>query len=228
MTGRQGLVAAWTVVLTLGVAAMASAQTRSTKKPRTTPWQLSGGITWIGGSTVGPLSGTETQPNGSPLALFTASSKVDSSAGFSATLARKVGGPVLIEATGGWTRPTLRTDVTGDLEGAAPATATNQTTEFSVVGAAVVELTRHSAWIPFVRGGAGWMRQLSDDQSLSSDGTVVVIGGGVKYWLGGRARPGQLGFRLDAGVVGRSGGVLPGSDKMRFAPSVAGSLAVRF
>ncbi len=213
---------------TLGVAASASAQTRSTK-PRTTPWELSGGVTWTGGSTIGPLSANETQPNGSPLALFTASTKVDGAIGFAANLSRKVGGPLRLEATGAWSRPTISTSVTGDFEGAALVTATNQTTDVSVVGAAVVELFKRAGWVPFVRGGAGWMRQLSDDQALSSDGTVVVLGGGVKYWTKGRAKPGQVGFRLDAGVVGRTGGILPGSDnKMKFSPSVFGGIAVRF
>jgi hypothetical protein len=197
---------------------------------RARPWEFSGGVTWAAGFSLAAISGDETRPNGAPFPLFTAQTRVDAATGLAAALSRQLAGPISVEADGSWRKPTYRTTVTADAEPATLGDATNGATEFVVAGAVVVTLARQSRLQPFVRVGGGWRRELSADQTLSADGRLVMIGGGVKYWMGGRGFGGRLGLRADVGVVGRSGGLgLPGATgTFRFAPAAGASASLRF
>jgi len=191
------------------------------------PWEFSGGVTWARGFSLGALSGDETQPNGAPFPLFTAQTRLDATTGLAAVLSRRIGGPISAEADGFWRKPTYRTTVTSDAEQATLVDATNGATEYAVAGAIVVTLARQSRLQPFVRAGGGWRRELSGDRTLSADGGLVMVGGGVKYWMGGRGSGGRLGLRVDVGVLGRSGGLQGGPGAFHFAPAAGASLSFR-
>lgn len=191
------------------------------------PWEVSVTSTWARGVAVGPLQGTETQPSGADFSLFTAQSRVDNIPGLGVAITRHIAGVFSVEADGVWSRITYRTTVLSDFENAALIDATNAATEFGVGGAAVVTFARHSRLQPFVRGGGGWRRELSADQTFSTDGRLVIAGGGVKYWWGANADTSRVGLRADVGVIGRSGG-LATSDKIRFTPAAAAGLSLRF
>jgi hypothetical protein len=183
--------------------------------------------TWARGAAIGPLDGTETQPSGAPFSLFTAQSRIDDMPGVGVAITRRLGGLFSVEADGIWSRVTYRTQVLSDFESATLVSATNAATEFGVAGAGVVTFARHSRLQPFLRGGAGWRRELSNDQTSSTDGRLVLAGGGVKYWWGANAATSRIGLRADVGVIGRSGG-LATSDKIRFTPAAAAGLSFRF
>jgi hypothetical protein len=222
------LFASLVLVASIGVSP-AGAQVRSPQvRPR--PWELSGGLIWARGFSLNAISGDEMQPNGSPFPLFTAQTRVDSAAGLAATLSRQLSGSIAVEADGSWRKPTYRTTVTADAEHATLVEAPNGATEFAIAGAVVLTLAPKSRLHPFVRVGGGWRRELSEDQTLSADGRLVMIGGGVKYWMGGRGFSGHLGVRADVGVLGRSGGLgLPGvTGTFRFAPAAGASVSLRF
>jgi hypothetical protein len=195
---------------------------------RSRPWEFSGGVTWARGFSLGATSGDETRPNGAPFPLFTAQTRLDAVTGLGAAVSRQLGGPISAEADGSWRKPTYRTTVTSDAEQATPVDATNVATEFAVAGAVVVTLARHSPLEPFLRVGGGWRRELSEDRTLLANGRLVMIGGGVKYWMGGRGLGGNLGLRVDVGVLGRSGGLQGGTGTFHFAPAAGASLSFRF
>jgi hypothetical protein len=214
------LLASLILVASIGVSP-ASAQARSRS------WEFSGGVTWARGFSLGAISGDETRPNGAPFPLFTAQTRLDAVSGLGAALSRQLGGPFSAEADGSWRKPTYRTTVTSDAEQATPVEATNVATEFAVAGAVVVTLAR-SPLEPFVRVGGGWRRELSGDRTLLANGRLVMIGGGVKYWMGGRGFGGHLGLRVDVGVLGRSGGLQGGTGTFHFTPAASAGLSVRF
>jgi hypothetical protein len=195
---------------------------------RSRPWEFSGGVTWARGFSLGATSGDETQPSGAPFPLFTAQTRLDAATGLVAVLSRRVAGPISAEADGSWRKPTYRTTVTSDTEQATLVEATNVATEFAVAGAVVIALAHQSPLQPFVRVGGGWRRELSEDHTLLANGRLVMIGGGVKYWRSGRGVSGHLGLRVDAGVLGRSGGLQGGTGAFHFAPAVGASLSLRF
>ena len=218
------------IVATLAAAAPARAQ-GTPASPRvassTRPWEVGVATTWARGLVIGPLEGTESQPSGASFPLFTAQSRIDDIPGLGVTITRHVAGVLSIEADGVWSRVTYRTSVLSDFENATLIDATNAATEFGVAGAAVVTFARHSRLQPFLRGGGGWRRELSNDQTSSTDGRLVLVGGGVKYWWGANAATSRVGLRADVGVIGRSGGLATG-DTLRFTPAAAAGLAFRF
>lgn len=217
------LLASFILVASIGVSP-AWAQARSR------PWEFSGGVIWARGFSLGAITGNETQPNGMSFPLFTAQTRVDSATGLAGALSRQLAGSIAIEADGSWRKPTYRTTVTADFEHATLGDATNAATEFAIAGTLVVTLAHKSRLQPFVRVGGGWRRELSEDRTLSADGRLVMVGGGVKYWMGERGFVEHLGLRADVGVLGRSGGLsLPGvTGTFRFAPAAGASLSLRF
>jgi hypothetical protein len=87
--------------------------------------------------------------------------------------------------------------------------------------------------LPFVAAGAGYLRQLDDDQVLTNEDPAAVyhVGGGVKYFFMQRPRGffRGLGLRGDGRLYVRSGGVeLDDDTTHRSQWAVAGSLLVRF
>jgi hypothetical protein len=83
--------------------------------------------------------------------------------------------------------------------------------------------------VPFVDGGAGYLRQLHEDRVLIETGRTFYAGAGVK-WRSSAARPRGLGQRLvvraDARLVSRTGGV-DVDDERRNYITVSGGIGVR-
>lgn len=229
MTPRRAASLALAVVVLAAGATPARAQGTPAPRPaRTAPaWEVSVTGTWARGAAIGGIDAAETQPNGAPFSLFTAESRLDNLPGVGLTITRHVAGAWSVEADGLFGKPTYRTSVASDFENAALTEATNVATEFGVAGAVVVTFARGAHLQPFVRGGGGWRRELSADQTLSADGRLVIAGGGVKYWWGAAPATSRAGLRADVGVVGRSGGLALG-DTIRWAPAVAAGLSFRF
>ena len=134
------------------------------------------------------------------------------------------------EVTGTWGQAELRARVTGDLEGAAPVTVTNRLRMVTVQGAGIWYFKRRGKWEPFLRGGAGWMRQLTADYALAGDGTIANAGIGVKYWWFERNRGllERVGLRSDARVVGRFGGLEVGTTTRLITPAVSVAAIIGF
>jgi hypothetical protein len=84
-------------------------------------------------------------------------------------------------------------------------------------------------WVPFATGGGGYLRQLHEDLTVTEEGHVVFVGGGVKRGLVARPR-GWLrgvGARADARLDVLTGGITI-DDKTRSHVAISGSLFITF
>jgi hypothetical protein len=194
--------------------------------------EISGGAIGSGGSDFGPASAEETRNTGTgtgPFVLFSASSRADASAGLQGKLGVYVAKSFSVEGGVLLGRPRLSTQLSGDAESAPDLTATETLTRLIVDGSVLFHLTGASFGggngVPFVSGGAGYLRDAHEKNELIETGHEFHVGGGLHYWFGqGKHR---LGMRADAGMSWRSGGADSG-ETYRAVPTAAGSIAYLF
>ncbi|HUL74277.1 MAG TPA: hypothetical protein VLT86_14320 [Vicinamibacterales bacterium] len=188
------------------------------------------GGAWTGGTSFGSSNATLQAPDGSSLTLFTTSSELGAGSGFELHLGFRVTKTLNVEASGSWSRAELRTAVTSDFEDAAPVTATNRVSRFTLEGSALWTVLARGRARWFVRGGVGWQRELDETQVLTDDGTIANLGGGVKYWWRqhGRGVFGNLGFRAEARAAFRSSGLSLDQKQTRVSPVIAGGVMFGF
>jgi hypothetical protein len=188
------------------------------------------GAVWTRGGAYGSANANLTTPAGTPQPLFTAATSLGAEIALDARLAFRVAGPLRAEVSGTWGRADLRSHITGDFEGAAPVTVSDRLTVFTIQGAGIWYFHRRGKLEPFVRAGAGWMRELTTDAALAGDGRIANAGAGVKYWWFERDRGWlkRLGLRSDARVVGRFGGLELGTKDRLIAPAVGVNAIIGF
>jgi hypothetical protein len=231
MTRRHALPVA-VLLLVLSAAgplwAQPATQAEAPAKPSRT-WELAAGVLVVVPTSLGSANANLLDPQGGTLPLFRTSTDAGMGLGFEANVGTAVAKHVDVELSGAWTRFDVRTTVSDDFEDIPGITVSDRLTRFSVEGAVLwrfVEKTRVS-W--FVRGGAGWMRELSSDASLVEDGLVLNAGVGMKYWLSANpAGQGTFGLRAEFRVLNRRRGIEIDDGSFRLWPVVAGSAVVRF
>ena len=190
------------------------------------------GVRWTGATAFAPVGAAETTPGGAPFALFTSSSRIQSSAGVEGRLGVRLMPAVRIEVASSYARPELSTSVSNDFEGAASTNVTETLTQLRVEGSVLVNAARWhigARAVPFVAAGAGYLRELHEGDTLVETGQSYFAGGGLNYFLNGRpdARAGAVGLRVDARASIRHGAVTL-DQKTHLAPSLGASLFVRF
>jgi hypothetical protein len=205
-------------ILVLAAASVAPAQTTALGVPLWRPWRpvltLGGG--WLGPEALGKVAaetravaaGTTTPPAAT---LFRTESTLGGAPRFEYGVAVPLTPRLAVEIGGTLARPTLTTDVQGDLESAPATSATEQVDEYTVGGRATFELTRWE-WArrfrPFVAAGGAYLRQLHEDAVLVETGQTWSAGGGVRWWAGrGAARRRPLGVAVETGWSWRTGGI---------------------
>jgi hypothetical protein len=199
-----------------------------TLKPKPKNLEVDAGFLWTGGASLGSAPVNETKPDGSPFAQASTTSQIKAGPGAEVRLAYRLHGSIWVEAIGAWSRTTFATTVTGDTEGAANVVATEAASQFTVAGAVVFCLPRHGKIEPFVRGGGGWMRQVSSGFFVGENGTIGDVGGGVKYWVRDRPKSVPIGIRIEGRVVIQSGGFILGTRARRLSPAFAAAAIFRF
>jgi hypothetical protein len=135
-----------------------------------------------------------------------------------------------VEATGSWARADLRSRIVDDVEGVGPTVIKERVNRFGIEGAALWVFSRRGKAAWFARGSAGWVRELTGNDSLVEDGVAGSVGGGMKY-LWNQAADGGFriaGFRVEGRVLAHKGGVAIGPDRVRWTPAAAGSLIMGF
>ena len=110
-----------------------------------------------------------------------------------------------------YSRPTLETRISGDVEDVPTVTASADLARYIVEVSGVVHLTRFGfgrSGVPFLLGGAGYLRELDDEKALAETGRVYHAGGGFKYLFSSRPRGLVKGFgiRADARLYFKEGG----------------------
>ena len=190
-------------------------------------YEVAAGVRVVGPEPLGRVDATETTASGTTFRLFTADSTLDTLIGFEARLGYRLSRVLRIEATGSYGASDLEIALNADVENAADLTATERIAQFTLEGAAVMELTRwhvgtHGA--PFIAAGAGYVRALHEERILVDEGILWHAGGGVNLVL--RANPGSvLGVRLDGRALFQRGVV---NDGVHVSPAFGASAFVRF
>jgi len=212
---RAGSFAGLVLLLT---AAAASAQPYPRSDvPRRGSIELGGSVTWSLGYDAGDRDATET-PNSStgapPLTLFTTTSTVKDAIGADARVGVFVSNRVSVEGLFQYSRPVLEASIADDFENAAPIVASDQLSIYTFGGSVLYHFGSGGV-VPFVAGGAGYMRQVHEGNSDVLTGTEFHGGGGLEIWMGEGAR--RFGLRIDAQVSSRDKSIAF-EDKRRIVP----------
>ena len=193
-------------------------------------YELSVGALVMGTMPMGESDASLTRPDGRPLLVFNNDVSLGPGPGAEVHFGRSVGSRLAFEATGTWTFTRIRAKVSTDIEGAPDATLTEDLSRFSVEGSALWRLAGDGRRAFYLRGGAGWMRELTGGATLAESGVIGNVGAAMKYWWGAStsAHRRRLGLRLDGRAVLRSGGVDLGVGGVRLAPAVSADLMIGF
>lgn len=162
-------------------------------------FELSGGGLFVGGYSLGSKDAdlVTNQTGGPPYALFQADTDVDSTFGFEARVGVRLSRFFVAEGGILASRPRMATRLRSDVEGAPDTTATQDLSMYIIDGAILARFGT-GRLRPFVRVGAGYLRELHNDNSLVETGTAFHAGGGATFWLSEKRR--RFGVRADARV----------------------------
>ena len=218
---RRGAWGALAAAIVVAIPSLAFAQTASAaaQKPSGHPVELAVGGFVFGETSFGSIDAEFITNSGGRLTVFRTESALRPGFGLEVALGIGLTPSLAIEGSGGWSRADFRTRVSGDVEDVADIVLKERLTRYSVEGAALWTFARRgkSSW--FARGGAGWTRDLTGNDS------------GVKY-LWNQAAQGGLrvtGFRVEGRALVHKRGLTIGDDnKLRVTPAVAGSLIFGF
>ena len=211
--GWIGISVAAVLLLTTGTV---SAQTSGER------FEVGGGVRFVGPEALGRVDANETNPGGGSFRLFTADSTLHALVGLEARFGVRVTPALRLEATGSYGASDLNVKLNSDAEGAADVTASERVRQFTLEGAAVIELT---SWrfgarsMPFLSGGAGYVRALHEDRVLVDEGALWFAGGGVDLLFG------STGLRFDARALFQRGVI---NDGVHVSPALGASVFMRF
>lgn len=231
---------AWTwaaaAAVVLAVPLVGAAQ--PTAAPRARSFEVSAGGIALGSVDFGSATASliANQSSAPESTLFRTASTMKTGVGLDGRLAFNITRALAVEGGFVWTRATLESRISGDIENVPGVTVTQDLDTYFIEASAVWHLNAlgfaGGRAVPFVAGGAGYVRQLDEDQVLTTDtGTVYHAGGGLKYFFMTRPRGfiRGLGLRGDARVYITDVGVELVEDttrRNRWATSAA--LLVRF
>jgi hypothetical protein len=226
------------LALTLGSVAPASAQRQPPRPPRPAPsggsWELGGGIVWLGGVDFGTRDAELTRNPGTgtgPFDLFTTGTRLTQGIGLQGRLGVYLSRSMAVEGGVRFTRPKLRISVSEDAEDAPNQIADETVTQYVFDGSFVYHLTgaafSRGRGVPFVSGGAGYIRDVHEDNQLIETGTEYHATGGIKYWFDPRPRSHRFGIRGEVGISIRDGG-FDFEDKRRLLPIAGASVIYLF
>jgi hypothetical protein len=218
------LAAALVVICSLPVAAQPYI---GSSGPRAGSIEVGGSATWTLGYDAGSRPALETANStqgAAPITLFTTTSEVRPAVGVDGRVGIYLASRVSAEATIQFSRPALETRVSDDFENAAPITAEATFTSY-IIGGSLLYHFGAGRVVPFVSGGAGYLRQLHEDNADVVTGSEFHGGGGVKIWMGAGGR--RFGLRIDAQASSRSKSI-SFEEKRRVVPSVGFGLSYLF
>jgi hypothetical protein len=197
-------------------------------------FEASIGALWLAAAELGARD-ADLRGNASPTTdfrLFSADTRLEAAPGFDARVGFWLTRSLAIEAGLVRTVPEMRTRVTGDAEDAEDLTLAEDVDQYFIDAAAVLMLDRFSIGtrtVPFVSGGAGYLRQLHEGRTLIETGQAYHVGGGLRHWLrvndSGFLR--ALGARVDARLYLLVNGVAF-EDGARPHGAISGSFFVTF
>jgi hypothetical protein len=188
--------------------------------------EVGGGGVFVSGFDMGSSTAdlTTSTPTGR-FDLFTTDSKVKSFPGVSARVGYYFSRTISVEGSMRYARPELTVDLADDAESAANVTATEKASHYVFGGSLIWDLRDEGSAVPFVSGGAGYLRELHEGNQLVETGVEYHATAGLKYWLGSGEH--RLGLRFEAGLSAREKG-LDNEDGRRVLPLFAAGLSYLF
>ena len=193
-------------------------------------WELTGGVVLVGGYTLGERAAELTPNTGSSgFDLFTTDNEVKPAIALHARIGFVVTPALAVEGGFRFARPVYQVRISGDVENAPNTTAEEILSQYLFDGSVVWHVTRagfgNGRGVPYLFGGAGYLRELHEDDAFVEEGLEYHAGGGIKWWFGqGRRR---VGVRAEAGISIRDGG-FDFTDGPRIVPTAGGSLIYSF
>ena len=185
-----------------GVQAQTAATSRAPARRETL--EVSGGGGWVGGVASEARDGAlpATASGGQPYRLFSTRTGIGGAPVLTTRLGWQLTRGLTVEGRLGFSRPTLRTIVSSDIENGAGTEVTERLTQYDIDGGvrAFVPGVRVGAARPFVTAGMGIARRVHDGRVLIETDRTVYIGGGLRYaWrAAGRGTIRSSGVRVDA------------------------------
>jgi hypothetical protein len=182
MSRRFFSLAALAVVIVGGVGASSvSAQTVSDPAGRL---QVGVGVGWIGGAALGEQPANLRTASGGPYRLFESETDLASSGSFEARVGILVSRRYGVEGRVAISKPELQSVITSDAE------ATGSFTAAETVDHYVFRLPELEGMglTPFASAGAGYVRQLHEEQALVETGHLFYVGGGFTRPLFSRSQ----------------------------------------
>jgi hypothetical protein len=194
--------------------------------------EVSGGAAFSAPIDLGSADANLTRNPGTgsgPYTLFKTDTSVAAGVGVQARVAGYLSPALAIEGGVRMLRPRVETRITSDAESAEDTTASERLSRYIFEGSLVLHVTKASfagsRGVPFVAGGAGYLRDLHEGNELVETGVEYHAAGGLKYWFSDRPR--RAGLRAEAGVSILHGGYSPGGSR-RTVPVGAVSLLFLF
>jgi hypothetical protein len=198
-------------LMALSAVSAAALQAQTSSQPPLRRVEAAAAGTWLGGGALAGADANLRTRDGTDYRLFGTDSRFEGTPAIEARVAYALTRRYTVESRFGFSRPELRSSISDDVEGAPAITVAETLDQYVVEGALLVMLDRlrFASLVPFGSGGAGYLRQLHEGQTLVEEGIVYHVGGGVRRQLFGRSS-GFLkgaGFRGDGRVYVVTGGV---------------------
>jgi hypothetical protein len=194
------------------------------------PKEFTAGVTWLGPTSLGTANAEFVRPDGSPFPIFEAEHSLGSGFGVHAGMGFPIRGSVWGEFNGAWTRTSLETRVSNDVENADVEPISTAVSRLAVEGAALWYFRQKGRTAWFVRGGGGWMKELPEGNAVAGNGFLGSGGIGLRHWWreGRRGALRRLGLRVEFRTDLRSGGLTLGESSLRITPVLAGTMVFGF
>lgn len=218
-----------TAVLTL--TAVAEAQVYfGGNAPRRGSLEAAGGGMFAPGFDLGsvPAELTRSTPT-EKFGLFTSDSEVSGFPGAFVRLGYYLADSVSVEGGFRYARPILSVRLSGDAESAPDLTADETVSHYLFEGSALWHMRSlgfaSGSAIPYISGGAGYLRELHEGDQLLETGQEYHALAGINFWLGSGTH--RFGLRLEGGLSARKKGFDP-DESLRAQPIAFGGVAYLF
>jgi hypothetical protein len=215
-----------------GAAAVGAQATRPSPPAGQTPdagsWEIAGGYAFLGGYDLGSTNAEltrNTTTGGNTFVQFITDSNIERAHALAALLSYYFSPRLAVEGGFRFGKPVYRVELSSDAEGAPDEVAEDTLDQYVFSGSLVYHFPRpRSSVVPFIKAGAGYLRELHEGQELVETGMEYHAGAGIKIWFGSTRR---FGLRGEGGVSFRDGG-FDFEDGLRTTPIAAVSLVYLF
>lgn len=218
-------------VALLGLTAIAEAQVYvGADAPRRGSIEAAGGGMFAPGFDMGSMTAELTRSTPTDkFDLFSSDTEVSGFPGAFVRLGYYLSESVSVEGGIRYARPTLSVRLSGDAESAPDVTADETVSHYVFEGSVLWHLRDLSfgsgSAIPYLSGGAGYLRELHEGNQLVETGQEYHALAGLNVWLGSGAH--RFGLRFEGGLSARKKG-FDFDESLRMQPVVFAGLSYSF